>query len=129
MSDRAKQLYACVGDDRAAAIGLPRAVYVDPDVHAIEIARVLKAGWLPVARVSDVGGPGDYRCVDLLDSLLVVARMRMAQSVIRKRALEPSRGMSVALASIFEALYRLNPRTAVQTALRVRCSRKSPPRS
>lgn len=74
LNETACQLYGRVGDDRAAAVGLPREAFVDSAIFAAEVEHVLKAGWLPVARASDVVGPGDYRSVDLLDTPLVVSR-------------------------------------------------------
>ena len=74
MNDAAAHLYARVGADRAAAVTLPRDAYVDPTIFDSEVQRVLKAGWLPVARTSQVANRGDYHCVDLLDVLLVVSR-------------------------------------------------------
>ena len=74
MTDRARQLYAQVRDDRAAAIGLPREVYVEPDVFDAEMQNVLRAGWLPVLRSSVLPIAGDYHSVDLLGVPLVVSR-------------------------------------------------------
>ncbi len=70
----AERLYAHVGDDRAAAVGLPREAYIDPQIYEAEVERVLMAGWLPVARANDLAEAGDYRSVDLLDTPLVVSR-------------------------------------------------------
>jgi len=74
LSDRATQVYRSIGDLRSAAMALPREAYVDPHIFDAEVEKVLRAGWLPVARVSDVAKVGDYRCVDLLDVPLVVVR-------------------------------------------------------
>jgi phenylpropionate dioxygenase-like ring-hydroxylating dioxygenase large terminal subunit len=71
---RAQRLYSGVTGDRAAATALPREAFIDAEVFAGEVERVLKAGWLPVARSSDVARAGDYRCVDPLDTPLVVTR-------------------------------------------------------
>ena len=72
--DRARDVYSRVGSDLATAVALPRAAYDDVEVFNSEVQHVLKAGWLPVARVSEVASAGDYRCVDLLDVPLVVTR-------------------------------------------------------
>ncbi len=69
-----QKLYAQVSDDRTAAVGLPREAFVDPLIYDAEVEHVLTAGWLPVARASDVASPGDYRSVDLLDVPLLVSR-------------------------------------------------------
>ena len=74
MRESARRIYAEVGADPAAAVGLPRAAYLDPDVFDAELKHVFEAGWLPVARASAIANPGDYRSVDLLGTPLVVSR-------------------------------------------------------
>ncbi|HET6473151.1 MAG TPA: aromatic ring-hydroxylating dioxygenase subunit alpha [Pseudomonadales bacterium] len=74
MNDSTRPLYSHVGADRAAAVGLPREMYLDPAVFDAEVRRVFEAGWLPVARSSAIANPGDYRSVDLLGTPLVVSR-------------------------------------------------------
>ena len=76
MNDKARALYAGVTIDRARATALPREAFISADVFAAEIECVLKAGWLPVARSSAIGNPGDYLCVDLLAMPLVITRDR-----------------------------------------------------
>jgi phenylpropionate dioxygenase-like ring-hydroxylating dioxygenase large terminal subunit len=73
---------------------LPRDAYVDAQVYAAERECVLRAGWLPVARVSDVAGAGDYRCVDLLDVPLVVTRDASGELHVLSRVCR-HRGMPV----------------------------------
>jgi phenylpropionate dioxygenase-like ring-hydroxylating dioxygenase large terminal subunit len=74
VNDSTRRLYGHVAADRAAAVGLPRDVYLDPAVFDAELARVFETGWLPVARTSTLGKPGDYRSVDLAGVPLVVSR-------------------------------------------------------
>ena len=74
MTEQARRIYAGVGDDQSAAVGLPREAYVDAAVFESETQHVLRAGWLPVARTSTVANPGDYHSVDLLGVPLVVSR-------------------------------------------------------
>ncbi len=95
MNDAAGHLYARVSGDRAAAVTLHRDAYVDPAVFDAEVQRVLKARWLPVARTSTVANPGDYHCVDLLDTLLVVVRDERGALHVMSRVCR-HRGMPVA---------------------------------
>jgi len=74
VTEQARRIYAGVGDDQSAAVGLPREAYVDAAVFESETQQVLRAGWLPVARTSTVANPGDYHSVDLLGVPLVVSR-------------------------------------------------------
>jgi phenylpropionate dioxygenase-like ring-hydroxylating dioxygenase large terminal subunit len=57
-----------------AAWTLPPAAYLDPDVYALEVERLMRGGWMPVARLDQTPNPGDYLCVDLLGQPLLVAR-------------------------------------------------------
>jgi phenylpropionate dioxygenase-like ring-hydroxylating dioxygenase large terminal subunit len=66
--------YADIADSLEHARALPGAAFTDPEVFAAEVRDVLRAGWLPVARESELAAAGDYRCVDVAGTLLVVTR-------------------------------------------------------
>ena len=74
MSEWARELYSRVDSNRAVATALPHEAFLSAEVFDAEVASALKAGWLPVARASSIAKPGDYLCVDLLDTPLVVSR-------------------------------------------------------
>lgn len=74
MQDATHAAYGGVSDSLAQAMALPRAAFADPSVFAAEVDRVLRAGWLPVARESALPNPGDYRAVDPAGAPLVVTR-------------------------------------------------------
>lgn len=92
MSEVLRDAYGPDTDDVRGALALPGRAYLDPAVFAAEADAVLRAGWLPVARESDVAAPGDYRSVDLLDTPLVVTRdpegeIRVLSRVCRHRGM------------------------------------------
>lgn len=66
--------YSVVAEDPALAMSLPQQAYLDSAVFDAEVERVLKGGWLPVARSADLPESGDYRAVDLAGTPLVVTR-------------------------------------------------------
>ena len=74
MSADSQNPYSSVEAVQSAARSLPRHVYVDPAVFRWDVEHVLKAGWLPIARVNELANVGDYRSVDLLDTPLVATR-------------------------------------------------------
>lgn len=94
--------YAEVADRPEAALALPGEAYVDRDVFAAEQARVFRAGWAPVARVSDVARPGDYLSVDLGGAPLVVTNdggtLRVLSRVCRHRGMPVAEGRGSAKA-------------------------------
>lgn len=94
--------YAEVADRPEAAVALPGQAYVDRDVFAAEQARVFRAGWAPVARVSDVARPGDYLSVDLFGAPLVVTNddgaLHVLSRVCRHRGMPVAEGRGSAKA-------------------------------
>jgi len=66
--------YADVADIAARATALPGAAYADLAVFDAEVRKVLRAGWLPVLRESEVANPGDYRAVEPMGEPVMVAR-------------------------------------------------------
>ncbi len=58
----------------AQAWTLPPAAYLRDDVYALEVDRIFRRSWLPVARVDQVPGPGDYLAADLSGQPVVVVR-------------------------------------------------------
>ncbi|MCF8505291.1 MAG: aromatic ring-hydroxylating dioxygenase subunit alpha [Caulobacter sp.] len=86
--------YAAVADSLQSARALPGPAYVDPAVFAEERQRVFAAGWLPVARVSDLAAPGDYRSADLAGTPVVATRDKAGDLHVLSRACR-HRGMPV----------------------------------
>lgn len=70
----AQAAYGDVAETLSDALSLPRAAYVDPAVFEAEAARVLRTGWVPVARESELARAGDYRSADVAGVKLVVTR-------------------------------------------------------
>lgn len=92
MFQAASAAYRGVADEMPSARALPRGAYLDPAVFDAEVAKVFKAGWLPVARLSDLAAPGDYCAVDLAGVPLVVVRdgegrVRVMSRVCRHRGM------------------------------------------
>lgn len=56
------------------AVGLGRDAYANPAMFDEEVAKVLRAGWIPVGRTRDLANPGDFRTVELFGTPLVVTR-------------------------------------------------------
>lgn len=54
--------------------GLDPRWYVDREIFGRERDRVFRGNWIPVCRVSDVSGPGDYVTYDLVGDPIVVTR-------------------------------------------------------
>jgi phenylpropionate dioxygenase-like ring-hydroxylating dioxygenase large terminal subunit len=86
----AQDIYAAVAESAARARSLPGRAFSDPAVFEAERARVLRRGWAPVARVSELPEPGDYRAVDLFGAPLVAVRdeagaLRVLSRVCRHR--------------------------------------------
>jgi phenylpropionate dioxygenase-like ring-hydroxylating dioxygenase large terminal subunit len=93
MPDRLRAAYGEAAE-LANARALPGVAFTDPAVFDDEVDRVLKAGWLPVARESEVASPGDYRAADLLGEPLVVTRDNAGAVHVLSRVCR-HRGMSV----------------------------------
>ena len=74
MSDPIQAAFGGVSDRVASATALPRAAFADPAVFGAEVEQVLRRGWLPVARASDISRPGDYRSANPCGVPLVVTR-------------------------------------------------------
>lgn len=55
---------------------LPPEAYTAADVFEAEIRQIFRRDWICVARVDQIPQPGDYRCVELVDQPIVVARAR-----------------------------------------------------
>ncbi|MDO8802093.1 aromatic ring-hydroxylating dioxygenase subunit alpha [Phenylobacterium sp.] len=103
MSDHARVAYAAVSDTLAGATALPRAAFADPQVFAAEQAGVFRAGWIPVARESDLAEAGAYRSVDIGGAPLVVTRdaageIHVLSRICRHRGMPVVEGSGVAKA-------------------------------
>lgn len=82
--------YGAVATAPERAFALPRAAFADAAVFEAEVERVFKAGWVPVARESEVGAPGDYRALELFGVPVIVTRdmageIRLLSGVCRHR--------------------------------------------
>ena len=51
---------------------LPPAAYISEDIYALELDRLQRRSWLPVARLDQIPEPGDYLSVDLLGQPVMV---------------------------------------------------------
>lgn len=103
MSDPARMAYTAVSDTLTRATALPHAAFADAHVFAAEQARVFRAGWMPVARESDLAQPGAYRSVDVGGAPLVVTRdvggeIHVLSRVCRHRGMPVVEGAGVAKA-------------------------------
>ncbi|WP_374574931.1 aromatic ring-hydroxylating dioxygenase subunit alpha [Phenylobacterium sp.] len=94
MFEAAWSVFGGVADRLEQARALPGAAYVDPEVFAGEVRQVMHAGWAPVARVSDLAKPGDYRSVDLAGAPLVAVHDASGTIQVLSRACR-HRGMPV----------------------------------
>lgn len=86
------EAYAGVSEDPARAMALPGSAYTDPLVFEAERERVLRAGWLPVARLDQLAAEGDYACTDVAGAPVVALRdrsgtLRVLSSVCRHRGM------------------------------------------
>ena len=84
--------YAAVSEDPARAVALPGAAYTDPSVLEAECEWVLRAGWLPVARLDQLAHEGDYACTDVAGAPVVALRdrtgmLRVLSAVCRHRGM------------------------------------------
>lgn len=64
---------------------LPPGSYCNDELFALETDRIFRAGWLNVGHVSLVARPGDFRCVDVADELLVLTRDRTGELHVLSR--------------------------------------------
>ncbi len=51
---------------------LPPAAYASPEVYRLEVERVLKPAWIPLARLDQIPEPGDYLSLDLMGQPVMV---------------------------------------------------------
>ena len=70
---------------------LPPAAYTSDGIFAAEVQRIMRRSWLPLARVDQLPGPGDYLAFDLLGQPMMVVRgadgtIRAMSSVCLHRA-------------------------------------------
>lgn len=84
---------------------MPGRAYTDPALFEAERAHVLRAGWAPVARESDLPAPGDFRAIDLFGAPLVIVRdeagvLRVLSGVCRHRGAPVAEGAGNAKAFI-----------------------------
>jgi phenylpropionate dioxygenase-like ring-hydroxylating dioxygenase large terminal subunit len=76
---------------------LPPAAYLSTPIYEREVERLMRGGWLPVARLDQVGEPGDYLCLDLFGQPVMVVRgtdgeVRVMSRVCLHRAAEIAEG-------------------------------------
>jgi phenylpropionate dioxygenase-like ring-hydroxylating dioxygenase large terminal subunit len=58
----------------AEAWTLPPAAYLRDDIYDLEVERIFRRSWLPVARVDQVREPGDFLTIDLVGQPVLVVR-------------------------------------------------------
>ncbi len=90
-----------VAESFTSATALPREFYFESDIYRVEESRLMRAHWLPAARVEQVPGPGDYQTVELLGEPLLVVRgengvIRVLANVCRHRAMRLMSGCGTA---------------------------------
>lgn len=60
--------------NRPEGCALPARCYLDPSIFELEARRLLLPGWHAVARVDELGEPGDYRAVWICGTRLLLVR-------------------------------------------------------
>ncbi|WP_397415820.1 aromatic ring-hydroxylating dioxygenase subunit alpha [Phenylobacterium sp.] len=70
---------------------LPPAAYVSETVYALELERILRRSWIPLARLDQIPEPGDYLSLDLAGQPVMVVHgtdgeVRVLSRVCRHRA-------------------------------------------
>lgn len=73
------------------AVAMPPAFYTDPDLFALECEKLFAGRWHCIARVDELGQPGDYVALDLAGEPIVALRgadgvLRVLSNVCRHRA-------------------------------------------
>ena len=53
------------------AYTMPPAAYTSPALYDLEVQRIMRKNWLPVARVDQISNPGDYLTLDLFGQPLM----------------------------------------------------------
>lgn len=53
---------------------LPPAAYTSTEIHDLEVERILKRSWIPLARLDQIPTPGDYLSLDLMGQPVMVVR-------------------------------------------------------
>ena len=91
--------------DDSAALSLPPEVYARDEIFEREIEQVFEMEWVPLGRVEEIGGPGDYFTTTLAgDPLLVVRgdddRIRVLSNVCRHKWTEVASGRGNARAFV-----------------------------
>jgi len=94
---QAASVYAGVSDRMEAAMSLAPAAYLDKSVFEAEVEKVFRRQWMPVARVEQLGKPGDFLSVDLAGVPLVISRdeagaIHALSRVCRHRAMPVAEG-------------------------------------
>ncbi len=68
--DRVRRLVA----ERQPGHSLDQAFYVDPDIYALELERIVCRNWLLAGHVSEWSAPGDFRRFDVADESAIIVR-------------------------------------------------------
>lgn len=95
--DLTRTLYASVSPTPERARALPGRLYSDPSVLEAERQAVLRAGWLPVARLDRLAEAGEFVCADAAGEPVIAVRgadgvVRVLSSVCRHRGLPVASG-------------------------------------
>ncbi|MFM8755268.1 MAG: aromatic ring-hydroxylating oxygenase subunit alpha [Phenylobacterium sp.] len=95
--DPARRLYGSVSTTPEGARALPGRVYSDPLVLEAERRAVMRAGWLPIARLDQLAANGDFVCADAAGEPVIAVRgadgvLRVLSSVCRHRGLPLASG-------------------------------------
>lgn len=94
MADLANAFEQIVAGDHDpdADWSLPGWLYTDPEVHALEVERIIRPSWQIVCHESDIPAPGDWRKLDYIGESVIVVRgddrqVRAFTNVCRHRAM------------------------------------------
>jgi phenylpropionate dioxygenase-like ring-hydroxylating dioxygenase large terminal subunit len=76
---------------------LPPAAYVRPDIYDLEVERILRRSWAPLARTDQAPEPGDYIAMDFMGQPVLLVhgldgRFRAMANVCRHRAAPVAEG-------------------------------------
>ena len=66
------------------AWALPPAAYVRPDIYDLEVERILRRSWAPLARTEQAPEPGDYIAMDFMGQPVLLVHGLTGQRRVRR---------------------------------------------
>ena len=81
---------AMAADGNAGWVTLPADAYCNPEIHALEMERIFRAGWIAVGRVDEVSEPGSYLAREIVGTPVALVRdhkrhLRIFANICRHR--------------------------------------------